>query len=126
MNTHDYFKDIQVLPEGAQASVRGYLVGLALSVAATVGSYVLVLKGDVSTSRVMLLVLALALIQFLAQATYFLHVRRASHEGRERFVALCSFSIIVAIVVVGSLWVMVHLDERMMTPAMQMEYMQTH
>lgn len=126
MNTHDYYTEIGILPEGAQASVRGYLVGLVLSVATTVAAYVAVIQGRLSGPEGMVYVLGLSAVQFLVQATYFLHVRRAAGEGRTRFIALVSFSLIVLIVVIGSLWVMTHLDARMMTPALQMEYMQDH
>ncbi len=123
MNTHDYLRDIGVLPEGAAASVRGYLFGLVLSIACTVGAYVAVVQARLAEGDIRTIVVVLALVQYLVQATYFLHVRRAGDDRSRAFVA---FSAIVAILVVGSLWVMAHLDQRMLSPGMQMEYMQTH
>lgn len=126
MNTHDYFRAIGVLPEDGTASVRGYLYGLALSFACTIAAYIAVVQASIGRGEPAAFVIVLAVIQYLVQATYFLHVRRAHADSRDRMMAFAAFSAIVAVLVVGSLWVMTHLDERMMTPGMQMEYMQAH
>ncbi len=122
MNEQEYLKEIGVLPEGAKESVRGYLVGLGLSLAFCLGAYALVERGTLGAALPAVL-LVLAFAQFLAQSFYFLHIRREG-LGRDRFIAFCSFSAIVLVLAIGSLWIMNHLDSRMMTPAMQMEYMQ--
>jgi cytochrome o ubiquinol oxidase operon protein cyoD len=126
MTTHDYFRAIGVLPEEGTVSVRGYLYGLALSLACTLAAFVAVMESGARTGQPIAFVVALALVQYFVQATYFLHVRRSHAEGSDRSLAFAAFSAIVAVLVVGSLWVMSHLDERMMAPVAQMEYMQTH
>lgn len=124
MNTQQYLSDIGVLPEGVAVSVRGYLYGLVLSIACTVGAYVAVVQARLGGGDIRTIVVVLAIVQYFVQATYFLHVRRAGDDDRSR--AFVAFSGIVAILVVGSLWVMSHLDARMMSSGMQMEYMRTH
>lgn len=126
MNEQEYLKEIGVLPEASRESVRGYLVGLALSAALSLASYAAAVRDTLPRPALLGLLMILALAQFFAQSAYFLHIRRAEGPGRDRFLAYCSFSAIVAIVVIGSLWVMTHLNHRMISPEAQMEYMQTH
>lgn len=121
---NDYYQEIGVLPEGSEASVRGYLVGLVLSLAATAGAYALVLEHELGRGSLIAVLIALALAQYLAQAAYFLHVRASHVATRERFYAFCSFTFIILCLVIGSLWVMTHLDERMMAPGDEVRYMQ--
>jgi len=126
MNNQDYMREIGVLPDGPKESVRGYLIGLLLSLALSFGAYAFAVRHALSRSELMGLLIVLALSQFFVQSAYFLHIRRETVPGRDRLFAYCSFSIIVAIVVVGSLWVMTHLNARMMNPEEQMEYMEMH
>jgi cytochrome o ubiquinol oxidase operon protein cyoD len=126
MNTHEYLRTIGVLPEDGATSIRGYLFGLALSLACTFAAYAAVVGQTTRGGRPIAFVVGLAIVQYLVQATYFLHVRRTRAEGRDHYLAFIAFSAIVAVLVVGSLWVMSHLDARMMAPEVQMEYMQMH
>lgn len=124
MNNQEYLKEIGVLPEAPKESVRGYLIGFALSIAFSLAAYALALRDALPQPALIGLLIILALAQFFAQSAYFLHVRRAEGPSRDRFLAYCSFSAIVLIVLIGSLWVMTHLNARMMSPEAQMEYMQ--
>lgn len=121
---NDYYQEIGALPEGSEVSVRGYLIGLVLSLAAIAGAYALTLEHELARGPLVAMLIVLALAQFAVQSAYFLHVRASHIATQERFYAFCSFSFIVLCLVVGSLWVMTHLDERMMAPQQQMQYMQ--
>jgi cytochrome o ubiquinol oxidase operon protein cyoD len=66
----------------------------------------------------------LACVQFVVQVVYFLHLaeKGASHE---RLLMLCLAGVVVAILVGGSVWIMLSLNGRMMPDQQQMEhYMQ--
>jgi cytochrome o ubiquinol oxidase operon protein cyoD len=66
-----------------------------------------------------------ALLQFVVQATLFLHLV-GKGASRERLLIFGAAVVIVSILVIGSLWIMFTLNGRMMPSQMQMEqYMQS-
>jgi cytochrome o ubiquinol oxidase operon protein cyoD len=54
----------------------------------------------------------MALLQILVQLVYFLHMNSSS-EGSWNLIAFIFTVLIVAILVVGSLWIMFHLNTNM-------------
>lgn len=94
-------------------TLLGYSIGFITSLVLTFGAYILA-SGQVVTGTELIIVLGgLALIQMLVQLVFFLHM---ADESRPRF-RLVSFgfmTIILAIVVGGSLWIMYHLNYNMM------------
>lgn len=105
--------------------IHAYTLGFVVSLVLSVAAYGVV-HAPLSRPAVLAALMTLACVQFVIQAVCFLHVRDSGRAARERLYALVSFSIIVAIVVLGSLWVMTHLDSRMMDPAAMARYMQDH
>lgn len=101
-----------------------YSIGFLLSLAVTLAAYVLVVR-DLASGMTMLVTLTgLALLQMIIQLVYFLHL---NEEQRPRYRAI-SFVFMFAmllIVVVGTLWIMHHLDYNMMqlSPDQKNEYM---
>lgn len=59
------------------------------------------------------IVLAIAAVQILVHLIYFLHLDPKS-EGGWNMLALVFTGIILAIVLIGSIWIMYHLDTNMM------------
>ncbi len=60
-----------------------------------------------------MIVLAIAAVQILVHLIYFLHLDPKS-EGGWNMLALVFTGIILAIVLIGSIWIMYHLDTNMM------------
>lgn len=126
--TKDYFAEVGFWPEGT--GIRAYLVGFLLSLVFTLIPFTLVeihlASHHASFSHESLLVWALvfAVLQFLTQAAFFLHLvgKHASRERRAIFLAAVG---VVAILMGGSLWIMNNLNDRMMgNPGAMTDYMQ--
>ena len=97
-----------------QGSMRDYVIGFVLSVILTVIPFWLVM-GEVLESRVwtVALIMLFGAIQIVVHMVYFLHMNRKS-EGGWILLSLIFTGIIILIALVGSLWVMHHLDTNMM------------
>jgi cytochrome o ubiquinol oxidase operon protein cyoD len=113
--------------EPVAGSLRAYTIGFFLSVALTLiafGSVELHIHGHLSSSRDVIIagIIGLALIQFLVQLFFFLHLGR---ETKPRWkLAVFGFMImVICILVIGSLWIMSNLNYRM-TPQQVTQYLQ--
>jgi len=95
-------------------SMRDYVIGFVLSVILTVIPFWLVM-GEVLESRIwtVALIMLFGAIQIVVHMVYFLHMNRKS-EGGWILMSLLFTGIIIVIALVGSLWVMHHLDTNMM------------
>jgi cytochrome o ubiquinol oxidase operon protein cyoD len=101
-------------PHGAQGTFRSYMTGFILSVILTAIPFWLVM-GDVldDTRTTGIVIMALAAVQIVVHMIYFLHMNTKS-EGGWTFLALLFTLILVVITLVGSIWVMYHLNQNMM------------
>ena len=95
-------------------SMRDYVIGFVLSVILTVIPFWLVM-GEVLESRVwtVALIMCFGAVQIVVHMVYFLHMNRKS-EGGWILMSLLFTGIIIVIALVGSLWVMHHLEANMM------------
>ena len=93
--------------------VKTYLIGFILSVILTVIPFWMVMSGTASQSTLLGVVVATAVVQILVHLVCFLHMN-ASSEERWNLVAFVFTLLIIAIVVVGSIWIMWSLNENMM------------
>ena len=118
-----YFEDIGVV-HGKRLRL-GYAIGYILSLALTYGAYEFVVKHLISGKEAILALATLALLQFLVQMRFFLHLD-FSTASRERLFMTGFALVIVLILVSGSVWILWSLDSRMM-PSMQqmMDYINT-
>lgn len=66
-----------------------------------------------SHTTILYVIVGLALAQILVQLVYFLHMNSSS-EGGWNLIAFVFTVLIIAILVVGSLWIMFHLNTNMM------------
>ncbi|HUZ92811.1 MAG TPA: cytochrome o ubiquinol oxidase subunit IV [Candidatus Paceibacterota bacterium] len=106
-------------------TIKRYTIGFILSVLLTVTACLLIFIHDQSGHvifthpflRVSVVVLALA--QFIVQLIFFLHL--GSERGpRFKLAAFASTIGIVLIVIIGSIWIMNHLNYNMMSSTQQM------
>jgi cytochrome o ubiquinol oxidase operon protein cyoD len=126
MSTQHYYEEIEALPASGEGLARAYVFGFALSLALTIGAYLLVSTRALGGDTAFAVLGLLACMQFVVQVYFFLHLGHGGRSSQERLIAFVSFSIIVLILVVGSLWVMKHLDARMMLPGHMETYMVSH
>jgi cytochrome o ubiquinol oxidase operon protein cyoD len=106
--------------EAGHGSFKSYMTGFVLSVILTAIPFWLVM-GDVLDSKVATIaaIMIIGAIQIVVHMVYFLHMNTKS-EGGWTMMALIFTVIIVAIALIGSLWVMHHLNSNMMVMSPEM------
>ncbi len=99
-------------PRTQRFSVESYVVGFILSLAFTLTAYVLVVQRTLSRRILIIAVTILALAQFFTQLLFFLHLGRET-KPRWKLLVFLFMTMIVAILVFGSLWIMYNLNYHM-------------
>ena len=90
------------------------MTGFALSVILTAIPFWLVMGGVLNdTLQTSIVIMAFAAVQIVVHMIYFLHMNTKS-EGGWTFLALLFTLTLVVITLVGSIWVMYHMDQNMM------------
>lgn len=104
--------------------IAKYIVGFVLSLATTLVAYLVVKDGLYTGTELLWVLGGLAITQMAVQLVFFLHIGEAPGV-RVRTLAFSFMSLILVITVVGSIWIMHHLNYRMMdmTPDQKTEYM---
>jgi len=95
-----------------QLSLPKYIVGFAASVLLTMAAYLMVTRSSWSHGVVIGVISGLAVVQFVVQLVFFLHIGD-EREPRWKQVVLWFMLGVVVLVVVGSLWIMNNLNSRM-------------
>ena len=112
---HDAHGDDHHHHDGAShGTFKSYMIGFVLSVILTAIPFWLVM-GNVLDDTVLtsIIIMALAAVQIVVHMIYFLHMNTKS-EGGWTFLALLFTLTLVVITLVGSIWVMYHMDQNMM------------
>lgn len=99
-------------------TLKSYIVGFALSIILTLLSFGCVMSGAVPHHLVMPGIMVLCVAQVLVQLVFFLHL--SSKPGQRDNLSIGVFTVlIIAIIVVGSIWVMHNMNLYMMHPDAQ-------
>jgi cytochrome o ubiquinol oxidase operon protein cyoD len=99
--------------ESFAAGVGGYVVGLALAGILTAASFGLVGTKLIYGPGVPIALLVLAVAQMGIHLVFFLHITTGP-DNTNNVLALAFGVLIVALVVIGSLWIMANLNHNMM------------
>jgi cytochrome o ubiquinol oxidase operon protein cyoD len=111
--THDHGDD-HGHGEAPHATRKGYLTGFGLSVILTAIPFWLVMKGVLGDPVLTgYAIMALALVQVVIHVIYFLHLNPKAEAGWT-FMAMIFTIVVVVITLIGSLWVMYHMNINMM------------
>jgi cytochrome o ubiquinol oxidase operon protein cyoD len=104
---------------GYHATYKGYVIGFLLSVVLTAIPFWLVMAKVLPSTVTSVIILAFAAVQMVVHIVYFLHLDRKS-QGGWNMLALVFTAIILFILLSGTIWVMLHMNENMMPmdPAM--------
>lgn len=95
-------------------TIGGYVTGFILSVVLTAIPFWIVWSNVFdSTVVTSVVVMAFAIVQIFVHMIYFLHMNTKS-EGGWTFIALVFTMTLVIVTLVGSIWVMYHMDRNMM------------
>jgi cytochrome o ubiquinol oxidase operon protein cyoD len=107
--------------EAAHGSLLSYTIGFILSIGLTIWAYVSVKYQSFSGKALLAWLLGLAVVQFVVQLLFFLHVGSES-KPRWRRLTIVLMLVFVLIVVLGSIWIMYNLNYRM-SPEQMNQYM---
>jgi len=112
-------------PEGTSVweEIGGYVFGLALAAGLTVASFAMVHTNLIWGPGIAVALAVLAVAQIGVHLVFFLHLTTAP-DNTNNVLALAFGVLIVAMIIGGSLWIMNHLDNRMMPGMTQMQEMQ--
>jgi len=108
-------------PDDIAVAVRNYLTGFALAAALTVASFWIASGPSVVYGLgIPMALAALAVGQMGVHLVFFLHITSGS-DNINNVLALAFGVLIVGIVILGSLWIMYHLNTNMMIPNAMMD-----
>ena len=97
----------------SHGNIRTYTIGFILSLILTLAAFGSVMTGAMSGTAVLTTIFSAALLQILVHLHYFLHLDTSS-ASRWNLLALIFTVMIIVLFVAGSLWIMWHLNYRMM------------
>ena len=107
--------------ESEHGTFRSYVSGYTLSITLTLVAYLLAVHRHFSNFVIISSIVALALIQFIIQLVFFLHLGKETRPRWKLFVFVFMI-LVVLILVFGTLWIMNNLNYRM-TPEQINTYM---
>ena len=113
--------DAQKASGASHSSFKGYATGFLLSLVLTIISFALVMDGTLSHTVIMVGIILAAVVQLMVQMHYFLHLDGSSAQ-RWNVMALLYTLLIVAILIGGTVWIMVNTQQHMMGSAMSMAH----
>ena len=96
-----------------EGTMSSYITGFVLSIILTLSSYLVVTQNLIPKEMVIAVVIFLALLQFVVQAIFFLHLDKETGPRWNLIVFLSTLSIVI-LVVIGSIWIMTHLNYNVM------------
>ena len=93
--------------------MRSYVIGFVLSLVLTLIPYYFVVKNMFTAQSLVGMVVVFGVLQLFVQAVFFLHLHPKSRPRWNMIVFLYTL-LIIAFLVVGSLWIMYNLNYNMM------------
>jgi cytochrome o ubiquinol oxidase subunit IV len=113
--------DIEAHP--LRREVGGYVMGFALAIALTIASFWVTGTHLIYGPSLAVALLVLAVAQMGVHLVFFLHIT-TDPDNTNNVLALAFGVLIVCLVVFGSIWVMIHMDQNMMPmdKLMQMQH----
>mgnify|MGYP002712364027 FL=1 len=97
----------------SHGNTKQYTIGFILSVILTVIPFGMVMAGGFGRGIVMAVIAITAVAQVLVQLVYFLHMNTSS-EQRWNLIAFIYTILCIAVLLVGSVWIMNYLHYNMM------------
>lgn len=118
----DFAPGTEAVGYTAREEIQNYLLGLAIAAALTVASFYIVHTDLIWGPGIAVALAVLAVAQIGIHLVFFLHITTAP-DNTNNVLALAFGVLIVTLIIGGSLWIMDHLNHRMM-PMQQMMQMQ--
>ena len=93
--------------------LRTYQIGYAVAIALTTVPFALVALGALATATVLIVIAAFALVQIVIHFRFFLHID-LSQSKRDDLQLILFTTLIICVMVGGTLWILFNLRMRMM------------
>ena len=93
--------------------LRSYRIGYAVAIALTAIPFTLVALGGLATATVLIVIAAFALMQIVVHFRFFLHID-LSQSKRDDLQLILFTTLIICVMVGGTLWILFNLRMRMM------------
>ncbi|MBB6188553.1 cytochrome o ubiquinol oxidase subunit IV [Rhodanobacter sp. MP7CTX1] len=104
----------------AHGNLKSYVVGFVLSLVLTIASFGTVMTDLVPHASRLATIVILCVVQLFVQLVYFLHMGTAKSQRQNTAIFACT-SLLIVIVVAGSLWVMHNANVNMMPMSMSIQ-----
>lgn len=88
-------------------SLKSYTIGFLLSIVLTIIPLVVVLNGMMGRTATIVLIMAMAVLQFVVQLVFFMHLKEED-SPRWNLMTLILGLVIVLTIVAGSIWIMTY------------------
>lgn len=105
--------DVSSATGASHGSVKSYTIGFILSIILTVIPYFIVVNHMMSVEVMAIAVFLLAIGQLFIQLVFFLHLSSSS-EQRWNLITILFTSVVLLILVIGTIWIMWNLNYNMM------------
>ncbi|MGD8569600.1 MAG: cytochrome o ubiquinol oxidase subunit IV [Gammaproteobacteria bacterium] len=92
-----------------EISLKAYATGFVLSLIFTAIPFGIVMYGEMSYTAKVTAIFSAAVVQILVHLHYFLHLNTSS-KARWNVLALLFSVLIMGLIIVGTLWIMYHLN----------------
>lgn len=100
--------------QNGRSSLLLYVLGFLFSLILTMAAYLIVNKNFLTHTAIIASIISLGVLQAFIQLLFFLHLGRESRP-RLNLLVFLFMTLVVVIIVGGSLWIMYNLNERVMT-----------
>lgn len=117
MTSHE--SDFDTDTGASYGTYQSYIIGFVLSIACTLLSFYMVSYGVISPKALYVTVGCLAIAQFFVQVVFFLHLNPRSNSSWN-LVSFLFTVLMTAVLVIGTMWIMFNLYEKMGMNAMAM------
>ena len=107
------YKIIDEQFESSRKAFRSYIFGFGLSILLTIIPYYLVTKHLIGPKHILLAIVLLGVMQLVTQVIFFLNLHKKSKPHWNMIIFIFTL-LIVSFLVIGSLWIMYHLNYNMM------------
>ncbi|UJF17547.1 cytochrome o ubiquinol oxidase subunit IV [Vibrio sp. SS-MA-C1-2] len=95
-------------------TIRDYVSGFILALILTALPFYLVEFSDLPISTIFTVIFICAIIQVVVHFKYFLHMQIKTEQGKWDMLSLVFTSIVAFIVIGGSIWIIINLNNNMM------------
>ncbi|MBD0383062.1 cytochrome o ubiquinol oxidase subunit IV [Paenibacillus sedimenti] len=91
----------------SHGSLKSYIIGFVLSIVLTIIPLVVVMNHMLGKIGTLILILLMAVLQFVVQLFFFMHVKEGEN-ARWNIMALIFGLVILVTIVAGSIWIMTY------------------